>query len=79
MDSEARDIWVVGHQNPDTDSICSAIAYAYLKGKISDRSFVPKRAGEVNQETAYVLSEFGVDFYIETGQAAFWTFGCESV
>ena len=61
MDSEARDIWVVGHQNPDTDSICSAIAYAYLKGKISDRSFVPKRAGEVNQETAYVLSEFGVD------------------
>ena len=61
MDKKTREVWVVGHQNPDTDSICSAIAYAYLKGRISDGIFVPKRAGEINQETSYVLSTFGVE------------------
>ena len=59
---DKKNIWVVGHKNPDTDSICAAIAYANLKNKIDDsHSYVPKRAGEVNAETAYVLRYFDVD------------------
>lgn len=61
-----KNVWVVGHKNPDTDSICSAIAYAYLKNKLAEANgeqkinYVPSRAGEVNAETAYVLSYFGM-------------------
>ncbi len=55
-----KSIWVVGHKNPDTDSICSAIAYARLKNKISKKAYTPKRAGEINEETKYVLSAFEV-------------------
>ncbi len=54
-------IFVIGHKNPDTDSICSAIAYAYLKNMTQEGEFVPKRAGEINNETKYVLECFGVD------------------
>lgn len=61
MESEkTRKVWVVGHKNPDTDSICSAIAYANLKNKTDDGEFIPKRAGELNEETKYVLDTFGV-------------------
>ena len=56
-----KDVFVIGHKNPDTDSICSAIAYANLKNKISDGNYVPKRAGEVSNETQYVLDFFGVE------------------
>ena len=57
-----RDIYVIGHKNPDTDSICSAISYAYLKGQMDkDNAYVPKRAGEVSAETQYVLDYFGVE------------------
>ncbi len=55
------DVWVMGHKNPDTDSVCAAISYAYLKNKIDDRNFIPKKAGEINSETAYVLKRFGVE------------------
>lgn len=56
-----KKIWVVGHKNPDTDSICAAIAYANLKNIIDEsNTYVPKRAGEVNAETAYVLKRFDV-------------------
>lgn len=54
-------IYVVGHKNPDTDSICSAIAYANLKEKITGVRYEPRRAGDVNNETAYVLDKFGVE------------------
>ncbi|MDO4632681.1 MAG: putative manganese-dependent inorganic diphosphatase [Eubacteriales bacterium] len=54
-------IYVIGHKNPDTDSICSAIAYAYLKNQISDEDYEPKRAGAVSPETQYVLDRFGVE------------------
>ena len=37
-------IFVIGHKNPDTDSICAAISYAYLKNKLGERQYVPKRA-----------------------------------
>ncbi|MDO4531717.1 MAG: putative manganese-dependent inorganic diphosphatase [Bacillota bacterium] len=53
--------FVIGHKNPDTDSICSAIAYAALKNKLEDGIFEAKRAGEVNNETKYVLDFFGVE------------------
>ncbi|MCR5630069.1 putative manganese-dependent inorganic diphosphatase [Eubacterium sp.] len=57
----ARTVMVIGHKNPDTDSICSAISYAYLKNKINkDKEVVyeAKRAGHINGETAYVLDHF---------------------
>lgn len=54
-------IFVVGHKNPDTDSICSAIAYAYLKEKITGMHYEARRIGEINGETAYVLDKFKVE------------------
>jgi len=51
-------VMVIGHKNPDTDSICSAIAYARLKSKITGESYVPRRAGNVNSETEFVLNYF---------------------
>lgn len=56
-----RKVYVLGHKNPDTDSICSAIAYAYLKNQTEGSHFVAKRAGQVNEETKFVLDYFGVD------------------
>jgi len=55
-----RRIYVIGHKNPDTDSICSAIAYANLKRQITGDDYVAKRAGQMNEETHYVLERFGV-------------------
>ena len=59
MGKKTGKVYVVGHKNPDTDSICSAIAYANLKNKTSDGTvYEACRAGEPNQETAYVLKRF---------------------
>ena len=58
---EAKKTYVIGHKNPDTDSICSAIAYANLKRQISDDNFRAKRAGVINEETQYILDRFGVE------------------
>ena len=45
-------IFVIGHKNPDTDSICSAIAYADIKNQKSlVKKYIPKRAGQINEET----------------------------
>ncbi|MFZ5640717.1 MAG: putative manganese-dependent inorganic diphosphatase [Bacillota bacterium] len=54
-----RPVYIVGHKNPDTDSICSAIAYAHLKNELGIEA-VPFRAGDVNRETRYVLDYFKV-------------------
>ena len=59
--NEKKKVWVVGHKNPDTDSICSAIAYADLRQKVTGQVHEAKRAGHVNDETAYVLDRFGVE------------------
>ena len=59
--NQEKEIIVIGHKNPDTDSICSAIAYANLKRKMTGKTCTPKRAGEVSKETAFALSYFGVD------------------
>lgn len=53
-------IYVIGHRNPDTDSICSAIAYAYFKNNTDDNEYVAKRAGQINEETQFVLNYFKV-------------------
>ena len=60
MPKEAHKVVVIGHRNPDTDSICSAIAYAELKNRSSTLVCEPRRAGKMNQETEFVLKKFGV-------------------
>jgi manganese-dependent inorganic pyrophosphatase len=57
----SRKVLVVGHKNPDTDSICSAIAYADLKNRLTEDEHIPKRAGDLTDETKYVLEKFHVD------------------
>lgn len=54
-------IYIVGHRNPDTDSICSALAYARLKQRLGFANVVAARAGEINVQTEFVLNTFGVD------------------
>ena len=54
-------VYVSGHKNPDTDSICSAIAYSYLLNATNKYNAVPVRLGEINRETEYVLKRFGVE------------------
>ena len=49
---------VIGHRNPDTDSICSAICYANLKHQLTGQEHEPCRAGSVNPETEFVLDYF---------------------
>ena len=51
------EILVIGHKNPDTDSICSAIAYSELKNKLGQNT-KPVRAGELNKETEFVMDYF---------------------
>ena len=56
-----RKTTVIGHRNPDTDSICSAICYANLKRLVTGDEYIPGRAGHVNGETQFVLDYFGVE------------------
>ncbi len=53
-------VCVIGHKNPDTDSVCSAICYAALKKKLTGMDYVPKIAGSINSETEFVLRKAGV-------------------
>ena len=49
-------IYIVGHKNPDTDSICAAISYAYLKNAVNGtKKYMACRAGQINEETEYAL------------------------
>ena len=59
MENNKRKIYVIGHKNPDTDSICSAIAYADIKNRTEENPvYEAKRAGQINEETLYVLKRF---------------------
>lgn len=58
---KSRKTIVIGHKNPDTDSICSAICYANLKRKLTGEEYQPGRAGHVNEETQFVLHYFEVE------------------
>ena len=55
---KTRPVYIIGHKNPDTDSICSALAYAYLKNHLEGGGYIAARAGQLNQETQYVLNFF---------------------
>lgn len=58
---DTKVVYVIGHKNPDTDSICSAIGYAHFKNVTDKRYlFTPARAGKINEETRFVLERFGV-------------------
>ena len=56
-----RKTMVIGHRNPDTDSICSAICYANLKQAVTGEEYMPARAGHVSGETQFVLDYFGAE------------------
>jgi len=57
----AKKVMIIGHKNPDTDSICSAIGLAEIKNKIGDGNvYVPMRAGNISSETQFVLDHFSV-------------------
>ena len=60
-EERARKTIVIGHKNPDTDSICSAICYAKLKREVTGKEYEPGRAGHINEETQFVLKYFGVE------------------
>ncbi len=53
-------VFVIGHKNPDTDSIMSALSYAHLKQQLGMNA-EPVRLGEISNETAYGLETFGVE------------------
>jgi manganese-dependent inorganic pyrophosphatase len=60
--TDKKKIYIIGHKNPDTDSICSAIAYADIKNRAEDEGrYVAKRAGQISEETQYVLDRFQMD------------------
>ena len=58
---KSKVVYVIGHKNPDTDSVCSAIAYSHFKN-VTDKRFIftPARAGKINDETKFVLEHFQV-------------------
>lgn len=61
-------IYIFGHKNPDTDSICASIAYAEFKNKTGNQNALSVRLGDINRETQFVLDYFNADapVYIET-------------
>ena len=61
IQERTKNVYVIGHTNPDTDSVCSAIGYAYFKNVTDKRyMFTPMRAGKLNEETRFVLEKFDV-------------------
>ncbi len=54
-------VYVFGHKNPDSDSICAALAYAEFKNASGNINAVPMRLGELNRETKFILDYFGVE------------------
>ena len=58
--TQQQKVYILGHKNPDTDSICSAIAYADIRNRVSKgERYIPRRVGQINEETEYVLKRFG--------------------
>lgn len=54
-------VYITGHRNPDSDSICAALAYAEYKNKTGSDHYIPVRLGEINRETYFILAYFGVE------------------
>jgi len=61
-----KQVFIIGHKNPDSDSVCAAIGYAYLKN-VLDKTYlyVPARAGDLNNETEFVLKRFEIESPME--------------
>lgn len=56
------DIFVIGHKNPDTDSVCAAFAYAYLKNKIDNQNnYISARCGNLNKQTSFVFKHLNLE------------------
>lgn len=57
-----NDIFVIGHKNPDTDSVCAAYAYAYLKNKIDNQNnYISVRCGNLNKQTSFVFKHLNLE------------------
>ena len=54
-------IYVIGHKNPDTDSVVSAMAYATLRNAVGDREYTAARLGHLSDETKLILKRFGFE------------------
>ena len=54
-------VYITGHKNPDSDSICAAIAYANYKNIVGDYQAIPIRLGRVSRETQFILDYFGLE------------------
>lgn len=61
-------VYVIGHRNPDTDSVVSAMAYAALNNALGENNYIAARAGHLNSETAFLLKHFGFQppFYLKS-------------
>lgn len=58
---QKNNIYVIGHKNPDTDSICASLVYSFIKSKIdTNNKYIPCRAGRINEETTFVLKYFDI-------------------
>lgn len=55
-----KTVYIVGHKNPDTDSVVSAVAYAKLKELLGETNCIASRAGHLNPQTDYIFNKFGV-------------------
>src|SRR5450631_2799455 len=56
-----KQIFVIGHRNPDTDSVASAIAYAALKRQLGHKNVIAAAAGELNPQTSYIIERLGIE------------------
>lgn len=54
-------VYITGHKNPDSDSICSALAYAEYKNASGNIKAIPVRLGNINRETKFILDYFQVE------------------
>ncbi|MEG0829574.1 MAG: putative manganese-dependent inorganic diphosphatase [Anaerovoracaceae bacterium] len=60
LTKDPKKTYIIGHKNPDTDSICSAIAYTDIKNRTEGPFFEARRAGQITEETQYVLDRFNI-------------------
>lgn len=65
-----RPVYVVGHKNPDTDSIASAVGYAWKLGPELDAEVLPARTGPLNDQTAWLLERLGIEAPVKLTDAA---------
>ncbi|HJJ48614.1 MAG TPA: putative manganese-dependent inorganic diphosphatase [Methanocorpusculum sp.] len=56
-----KNIYIIGHKHPDTDSICSCIGYSAFLNASGKETYIPARCGELNAETKFALARFGVE------------------